>query len=119
MYVKGLSIEGLQGILNELNTSYKNNLKLVFKNSCKKGYLSFRIATKNSYEVGSKISYTGRHIPYASWYVYGEFIDKIFEKNPAAVIYTRNRRYVKNTWEWIDYNTGSIMQPYYASEAFV
>jgi hypothetical protein len=119
MYVKGLSVEGLESILNELNTSYKNNLKLVFKNSCKKGYLSFRIATKNSYEVGSKISYTGRHIPWASWYVYGQFIDAIFQKNPNAIIYTMNKRYNKDSWQWIDYNIGSIMNPYYASEAFV
>jgi hypothetical protein len=119
MYVKGLSIEGLQGILNELNASYEGNLKLVVKNSSKRGYLSFRIATYNSHKTGSKISYTGRHIPYASWYVYGECIDKIFEKNPAAVIYTRNHRYVKNNWQWVDYNIGSIMNPYYASEAFV
>jgi hypothetical protein len=119
MYVKGLSIEGLESILNELNKGYKNNLKLVVKNSSKKGYISFRIATYNSHKAGSKISYTGRHVPWASWYVYGQFIDAIFEKNSTSVIYTRNKRYTKNTWQWIDYNMGSILQPYYASEAFV
>jgi hypothetical protein len=119
MYVKGLSIEGLQNILNELNTSYDNNLKLVFKNSSKRGYLSFRIATYDSHKAGSKISYSGRHVPYGSWYVYGEFIDAIFQKNPNAVIYTMNKRYTKNSWEWIDYNIGSTLHPYYASEAFV
>jgi hypothetical protein len=119
MYVKGLSIEGLQSILNDLNDLYEGNLRLVIKNSSKKGYLSFRIATYDSHKTGSKISYTGRHIPYGSWYVYGEFIDKIFEKNPTAIIYTMNKRYDKNSWQWIDYNIGSMLQPYYASEAFV
>jgi hypothetical protein len=119
MYVKGLSIEGLQGILNELNAGYEGNLRLVIKNSSKRGYISFRIATYNSYKAGSKISFTGRHVPWASWYVYGEFIDKIFEKNPNAIIYTMNKRYNKDSWEWIDYNIGSMLQPYYASEAFV
>ena len=53
----------------------------------------------------------------ACWHVHGDFFDALFEINYNARITSRGKTIDSGQGNWEDFDIGSIMCPYYASEA--
>jgi len=77
----------------------------------------FTLKTKSGIP-GARTSPNGRNLACASWHAHGYIMDKIFEINPNAVIESLGEKYYKG-FRWVDKNIGSIMSPYYFSEASI
>jgi len=108
------SFEVLQKALDFVNSLYDGNI--VMETEPRGFYYLVRLKVKNSKGKGASKSLSGRRLPNACWHVHGYFIDKIFELDHDAVVYTAGKIYNKDTWEWIDWNVGSLVNPVYISE---
>ena len=67
----------------------------------------------NSYEAWRK----RRHMTSACWHVHGGFFEALFALAPEAVIISRGSKITQDSRNWEDYDIGSVMYPYMASEA--
>lgn len=81
-----------------------------------------RLRVKDSREHGARLSWTGRHIPAASWEAYRDVLSAVFEQFPNARVQTsmatyRGREDFESKYPETAYvNVGSIMQPAYMRE---
>lgn len=68
---------------------------------------------------GSRVSYSGRNLPAASWHAHGYVFDEIFKQDETAVIHSLNKIITAYYGNWKDSNIGSIMYPKYFSETSI
>jgi len=108
--------EVLKKALAYVNEKFSGNVVVTSIKTEGKWY-RVRLSVKDSKGPGARRGFTGRRIPRACWHVHGHFLDKIFELDPAAVVYTLGKKYEADNWKWEDRNIGSITQPLYFSEA--
>jgi len=108
------SYDVLKQALSHVNSLFHNNIVMELED---RGlYFLVRLKVRDSKGAGARRSPNGRRLNSACWHTYGEFIEKIFELDDGAVVYTAGKRYNKENWEWIDWNAGSLMNPVYISE---
>jgi hypothetical protein len=104
----------LEQALNYVNALYDGNIIMELED---KGlYYRVRLKVKDSRGKGARKSPNGRRLPYACWHVHGYFIDRIFELDEDAVVYSAGEIFKRNIWHWKDWNAGSLLNPVYISE---
>ena len=67
------------------------------------------------HEYLNKYEWRRKRLSSCCWHVWGNFIDKLFELNPDIIIYSRGKKHDINSWQWEDWNAGSIMNPIFIS----
>lgn len=119
MTAKNVTIEAMQMAMAAVNERYKGNLDFQYLEA-KGKHLEFTLRTKSSYGPGSRLGFTGRHMPKACWHAHGHFFESVFKVAPDAVIVSRGGPgsvITKDQGNWRDCNIGSQMQPMMFSEA--
>lgn len=111
------SIRTLENALKVVNTQYGKNIIFREIKQISKNRVQFTLRTVKSRAPGSRISYSGRHIPAACWHVHGHFFEAVFAIDTSARIKSGNRWITREAGNWEDRNIGSIMRPMYHSEA--
>lgn len=127
MIIRNVTEKDLEKALEILNQKYDNNITWnSFKQLSSK---SFRVTlrVKDYKKAGHRIAYWAyvngkiKRLPYACWHVHGDFFDILLDIKPDAIIYTSGRYIYKENGKvvgnWVDWNIGSIMYPFYYSEA--
>ena len=119
MIARNTHKEELQLALEKINHKYDGNV--IWNRSPdqtdKRGLVwKFTLRVRNSRGAGASISSSGRHSTSACWHVHGDFFDALFEINPNAIVVARGRKITKDFGNWSDYNIGSVMSPFMASE---
>ncbi len=113
-----MKVRTSQAVLNQaleyVNSLFENNIIMETEN--RGFYYLVRLKVKNSRGAGARRSPNGRRLPNACWHVYGYYIDKIFELDEDAVVYTVGEIFRRETWFWKDWNAGSLYKPVYISE---
>ena len=83
--------------------------------------LRFTLTVRDSSKPGGRRSDSGRRICAACWHVHGEFFDALFAIEPEAVIASSGRDgLITSTADygnWQDRNIGSMVRPFYYSDA--
>jgi hypothetical protein len=110
------SKEVLKQALDYVNEIFKGNIRMEI-NEDRGNFLRVRLKVKDSRQAGARRGRRGQRLINACWHVHGYFIDKIFELDPGAIVYSLGKRYTADNWEWEDRNIGSILYPLYFSEA--
>ena len=115
MIIRGCRYPAIAEALEKANQGFGNNLRFNNVEVITKNYLSYRVTLRveDSRGPGAKIGHTGRHSIYACWHAHGTFFDSLPQ---GTTIIARGYR-IRPGDEWQDYNEGSIISPYYASEA--
>ncbi len=108
------SYKVLEQALSHVNSLFHNNIVMEVED--RGSYYLVRLKVKNSKGKGARRSPNGRRLPNACWHVHGYFIDKVFEIDPKAIVYTLGKRFTRESWYWHDWNAGSVLNPVYASE---
>ena len=107
--------------LEKVNVEFDNNIK--FKRyevkKGRKGYIyTVTLTVQDSRGAGSRIGVTGRRVVAACWHAHGRFIDHIFDLDKSAIVWTMGKiKYNASSWRWVDRNIGSILDPFYLSNA--
>ena len=104
----------LESALQAINEKYyKGNITL------DAGDKTFRLGVKSSKGLGARIGTPPqcRRIKSACFHAHGFFFDELFKIEPEAIIWSRNNKITKSFGNWIDFNIGSQIEPYFASEA--
>lgn len=83
-----------------------------------KGRVSFTLKAKSG-EPGSRLGYSGRKLPRASWHAHGDFFDILFSVRSDIFIDSLGKRIDINGGNWQDSNIGSIRNPVYFSEVSI
>lgn len=119
MLFRNCTISDLQKALDEVNKKYENNI--IFNRLDARG---FTLRCKDSKKAGHRLGYYVHHktgnrsrLVSACWHVHGDFFDALFGINPDAVIVARKNKITKESGNWEDCNIGSMMFPFYFSEA--
>jgi hypothetical protein len=108
------SYKTLEQAVNYVNKIFNNNISMETED---RGlYYLVKLKVKDSKEKGGRRSPNGRRLSSACWHVYGYFIDTIFELDKDAVVYTAGKIFNRDTWHWIDWNVGSLLNPIFISE---
>ena len=114
--------------LDKINEGYKNNIIFNRMDAGRGNYWNVRLKTINFNKPGYRVTpelkgwdgrvwHKGHRMRFACWHVYGNFMEALFEINPKAYVYAQGRKITKDQGNWEDYNVGSNMFPFYASEA--
>lgn len=128
MQIKNVSESELNEALRILNQYYDNNVIFRRFERLNKDGTRFRVTlrVKDSHGKGAKLSYNPfkssyRHLPSACWHVHGDFFDILLALNHKTVIETMMSTIYKEHGEtkgnWKDRNIGSVIFPFYYSEA--
>lgn len=119
MRVKGITIQQLELCLEQVNQ--ERGYKLIWNRRpvIEGHYIHFTIRSEKSKIPGARTSYNGRNMTSASWHAHGYLFDKIWDINPEAVIYSGGRKMLGKSYNWQDYNIGSIMFPKFFSETSI
>jgi hypothetical protein len=125
MLIKNVSKKDLDKALMWVNKKYSNNITWNnFEQVNKKGdrfrvTLKVKDSHKNGARLGSCVTHLGnrRHLINACWHVHGNFFDALLVINNKAIIKTAGRTIDINNGNWEDWNIGSVMEPFYYSEA--
>lgn len=107
----------LNEALSYVNKLYDSNVMFRNIEQLSKNRVTFTLRTKESRKAGSKVSWTGRHIPAACWHVHGHFFEYLFKKYPGVKIWSFGKLMLSNADNWKDQNIGSIACPVFFSEA--
>lgn len=132
MIIKNVSGEDLSRALAIVSKKYNNNV--IWNNYQREGR-NFRVTLRvvDSHGRGARLAFpdpeTGkqRRMISACWHVHGDFFEALLEINPNAEIRTsKTKIYTQPTLNpkrfliignWEDWNIGSIIHPFYFSEA--
>lgn len=131
MRVKNTTEKELYAVLDAVNKIYDNNIEFVYLtvNKTNRGTTAqFTLRVKESKGKGARLSQSlttkgnRRHLINACWHVHGAFFDVLLTVNPKAIITTGKTQIFVNQYgeivnNWQDWNIGSIMYPFYYSEA--
>ena len=118
MIAKNCTIRDLEAALKLTNDKYDNNI--TWNNGpyyTTNTAIRFTLKCKSSKGPGSKRGFNWRHLISACWHVHGDFFDNLFKINKNTIIISLNKPITKEQGNWEDFNTGSICNPRYASEA--
>lgn len=127
MYAKHCDATDLQKALDVVNEKYEGNV--IFRRLEPRGKRwLFTLKVIDSRAPGHRRGYPhftksgiGRRMPCACWHVHGDFFDALFDINEDAEIIVSGRdgkRCInKYGGNWKDSNIGSMMYPYYFSQA--
>jgi len=107
--------EVLEKALAYVNEKFSGNIVMSVKAEGK--CYRVRLVVKDSKGPGARRGFTGKRLRHACWHVHGHFLDRIFELDSGAIVWTLGKKYDVSSWEWEDRNIGSITQPLYFSEA--
>ena len=116
MKVRNISSIELQAALDKINIKYDNNIVFKRFDVLRKG-INFTLSVKNSKNPGSRKGIKGNRMASACWHVHGDLFDAILKINDQAIIIAPHNKIDFYGGNWEDYNIGSIMNPFYASEA--
>jgi hypothetical protein len=108
-------IETLRACMDHVNGLYADNIE--FKRLDVGRWITFTLKVKDSKNPGSRRNAEGKRIAAACWHVHGNFIDRLFKLEPSCVLWSVGKKYDSFTWRWEDRNIGSIVRPFYFSEA--
>lgn len=103
--------------LNFVNKSFDDNIKFKTLEQKTSKVISFTLTVKDSKLHGSKRKQNGNRIAAACWHVHGYFFEYLFLNYPGVYIDSLGQRMNNNADNWRDRNIGSIIQPFYFSEA--
>lgn len=123
MIISNISIDQLNKALELTNKEFDNNAIYNRFQQLSKSRFRVTLKVKDLHKPGSRLGFSltskgnHRHIPSACWHLYGRFIDIIFELEPKARVQANGNVFYSYNWEWIDRNIGSMMNPFYYSEA--
>ncbi len=119
--------EDLYKALVKTNKSFKGNIQFNrHPQAINQGGSSFRFTLKviDSRSKGARLGFPSsgdydkrRRMISACWHVHGTFFDCLFEIRPEAVITSRGKKITAEYGNWEDFDIGSLVQPYYMSEA--
>lgn len=101
----------LEDALIAVNKLFEDNIIFKRIEQKSKNRIQFTLRTKKSREKGSRISYSGRHIPMACWHSHGFFFDALFTINENIWVSSRGKKITKDEGNWIDVQVGSTMKP--------
>ena len=125
MFIKNTKKEEIEKALENTNKAFKGNLdflKLEAVNT-KETRFSVRLRVKDSKGDGARRSFyknkdgARKKMISACWHSHGRFFDELLRLNPEAEIKTGDVIVSKNGGNWQDKNIGSIIKPFYFSEA--
>jgi hypothetical protein len=122
MQIRNTTETELIRALELTNKDFKGNIDFNRLDKAGKTTFTVTLRTKDSHKIGSKISYSGRHIPSACWHSHGVFFDALLSINSKVVIVALGEKIYKNSkgetiGNWVDRNIGSIMNPLSFSHA--
>lgn len=103
--------------LNFVNKQFDDNIKFKTLEQKTSKVISFTLTVKDSKLPGSKRKQNGNRIAAACWHVHGYFFKYLFLNYPGVYIDSLGQRMNNNSDNWQDRNIGSIIQPFYFSEA--
>jgi hypothetical protein len=112
------TIQELQTALEQVNKNYSGNISFETLEQKTKNRVSFTLRAKSGLP-GSRVGFTGRKLPKASWHVHGELFDALFDINPEIYILSLGKKITKYSGNWEDTNIGSIVKPMYFSETSI
>lgn len=116
MRVNHVTHDDMSKVLRVINKKYNNNV--IWNRYEQKGnQIHFTLRVRDSKKAGHRVSYAGRRIPSACWHVHGDFFDALFNIAPDAVVYSRGITVTKGYSNWMDWNCGSKLIPFFMSEA--
>jgi len=123
MQISNVTMEDMSQALKELNLKYDGNIeykrlehrghKIIFTLKVKGG-----LKPKDGIVKGAAINQnTERRTGAACWHSHGDLFEIILNMCPEAVITSIYSTIDKDGGNWTDFKLGSVMYPYYASEA--
>lgn len=124
MLVTGLSLETFRDIVTYVSNRDYNGNVIVQRDAYEMSPNRFRarLRVTDSHEHGARMSWSGRHMPAASWEAYRDVLQVLFDKYPNARVQTAHavyrgregfeRDYPETAWV----NVGSLFQPAYLRE---
>lgn len=123
MLAKNCTSEQLEQALEQINQKYDSNV--IFKRIPERvgRKIRFTLTVLHSKgkggRLGQQVNSNGnhKHIAAACWHVHGDFFDALFSVAPDAVILSNGKPITRACGNWEDRNIGSMMYPFYYSEA--
>jgi hypothetical protein len=124
MLVTGLSLFDFRSIVGQVSAEHYEGNVIVHQDAHKLSETRFRarLTVKDSRAHGARLSWSGRHIPAASWEAYRDVLAEVFERYPSARVRTAMATYAGKDGFEANYpatayvNVGSQMQPAYMGE---
>jgi len=142
MLIKNATKTEIESALAEVNKQFEDNIIFNRFDSANRKQTRWNVTLKvqDSKKAGHRRGFprfTGfntppdwnkrRRMPYACWHVHGTFFDKLFEIAPLAAVRSgsslANPNRSENGWitidggNWQDRDIGSVMNPYWFSDA--
>jgi hypothetical protein len=127
MQVTGLSLTEFYRIVEKVSAeTYRGNV-IVADDAHELSGNRFvaRLKVRDSHAYGARLSWTGRHMPAASWEAYRDVLTELFDRYPEARVRTVMATYRGKDGFEANYpdtayvNIGSQMQPAYMPELSV
>lgn len=123
MIIRKINRDVLEKALNKINKKYGDNIIFNRFDQINKHAFSVTLKCKDSKKLGHRLGFyfknngDRRRLINACWHVYGDFFDAIFDINRDASIRSNGKLITIDFGNWEDRNIGSIMNPFYYSEA--
>ena len=116
MKIRNVSIEEVEQALERVNKA--QGYRLIFNREPEKkgSFVHCTIRSEKSKIHGASVSWQGRNSPSASWEAHGYFFEELFKIRDSVTIDTRGKRMYSNNDNWDDFNIGSRMYPFFASD---
>ena len=123
MIIRNTTEHELRAALSLVNEQYGGNITFRRLTPRHKSSFTVTLTVHSSKGPGASLNpYTGRRISAACWHVHGHFFNILLQLNKSAVIITSSnpkkiymiQGHVQNNWH--DWNAGSVLFPYNASE---
>ena len=109
----------MQNVINAVNAvNAEQNYQIEFKRLEYAGKKVLFTLKSKSKIPGSRISYSGRNLPAASWHAHGFIFEEIFKLDPTCYIETMGKKLFAG-FSWEDKNIGSRLSPCYFSETSI
>jgi hypothetical protein len=118
MRMSGVTETQFRSIVTRVSESYAGNL-IVHQDAHPNGQsgCTARVTVTDSYGAGTRVTWMGRHGPYACWHAYRDVLALLFTEHPTAIVRTGLEVYRGAAGFLADYpatgdkNIGSQMQP--------
>ena len=112
MIIRGATEREIYEALETANLKFEGNLAFDRIYPEDEGFrLTLRV--KDSKGPGHRIGFSGRRLVRACWHAHGTFFDAL----PTTATIRTGRRVIHPGDAWEDFNIGSIIYPFYYSEA--
>jgi hypothetical protein len=93
MRISGVSLNEFRAIVAIVSDSLYHGNVIVAREATdlggiRKPRISARLTVQNSYAYGARTSWSGRHMPAASWEAYRDVLAELFDRHPDALVRT-------------------------------